>query len=106
MEPASLVDGAAIASRFHRLMGSFISNNLNRTVFQRWEMELLIDIASCQMERRVTIRMFGEYRKAEHQRLATMGGPLMLLSEYLDRRQRRRKIDHAAKVPANGNGHQ
>ncbi|MEP7365429.1 MAG: hypothetical protein ABI972_19415, partial [Acidobacteriota bacterium] len=66
-------------------------------------MELLIDIASCQMERRVTMRMFGEYRKVEYQRLANSGGPLMLLSEYLKGRQNRRATDHAAKVAANGN---
>ncbi|MEP7366026.1 MAG: hypothetical protein ABI972_22440, partial [Acidobacteriota bacterium] len=94
------------ASRFHRLMGSFISNNISRTVFQRWEIDLLIDIASCQMERRVTMRMFGEYRKVEYQRLATLGGRPKLLSEYLNARRSRRATAHEAKVPANGNGHQ
>ncbi|MEP7362280.1 MAG: hypothetical protein ABI972_03425 [Acidobacteriota bacterium] len=96
MQPTYSVDGAAMASRFHRLMGSFISNNLNRTVFQRWEIELLIDIEACQMERRVTMRMFAEYRKAAHKQLVESGGAPMQLSEYLELRRRgqRCKVGH------------
>lgn len=95
------VDGEAMANRFHRLMGSFIRNDLRRAVFQQWEMALLIDIASCQITQRVTMRMLGEYRKAGQRRLADSGGVPMLLSEYLEgRRQIRRKVALETESPS------
>ncbi|MBK7925968.1 MAG: hypothetical protein IPJ98_00320 [Bryobacterales bacterium] len=106
MQPISPVDGAAMASRFHRLMGSFIRNDLRRNVFQPWEIRLLVDIATCQRDGALPKQMLRKYREVALRQIEDAGGPPMLLSEYLNSRRRGAKrsglVDAAAVVNADG----
>ena len=88
MKTGSPLDSTAILSRFDRLIRPLFVNNLQRTAYQLWEVQLLIDIADCQLAGRVPKRTFDGYCKAARQQVEDTGQPPMLLSEYLTRQRR------------------
>jgi len=80
------LDAEAILLRFNRLIRSFNANNLRNTVYQPWEVQILLDIHACHREQPVPKRILEDYRKAARRQVEESGRSPMLLSEYLKRR--------------------
>jgi hypothetical protein len=79
----SLPDGDAVLAQFNRLIQELLRGTMQRNTFRPWEVELLLDIESCNLRennKRDTLR---RYQKAV-QRHMEKGARLPLkLSEYL-----------------------
>ena len=86
--------------RFNRLVQELLRGSMKRNCFRRWEIEILLDIESCDIgrsNRRETLR---RYQRAV-QRQFDKGEILpMKFSEYLQTRRTRGK----KAASANGNG--
>ena len=78
-----LVEQELMLNRFIRLMGELMRGVITRNVFQPWEMDLLLDIESCPVERRRRLEILRQYRRAVERQLDTGPGPPMKLSAFL-----------------------
>lgn len=83
MNYESLPDSETVLAQFNRLIQELLRGNMQRNTFRPWEIELLLDIESCNLReanKRDTLR---RYQKAV-QRHMDKGARLPLkLSEYL-----------------------
>jgi hypothetical protein len=76
-------DPEIVLGRFNRLMQDLLSGRTERTCFEPWEVELLVDIDGCavdQLRRRAVLQ---RYRKVAEGRLDRGLLPPLKLSEYL-----------------------
>jgi len=81
--PVQTIDSEARLNRFNRLMQELIRGSMNRNTFQPWEIEILVDIETCQLREPVKRETLRRYQKAV-QRSMEKGAPMPLrLSEYL-----------------------
>lgn len=74
--------------QFNRLITELLRGKINRTTFQPWEVEILLDIEACQLadsNRRETLR---RYQRAANRYFDRGGRSLLKLSEYLDKKHR------------------
>ena len=78
-----LVEQELMLNRFIRLMGELMRGVITRNVFQPWEMDLLLDIESCPVERSRRLEILRLYRRAVERQLDTGPGPPMKLSAFL-----------------------
>jgi len=70
-------------NRFNRLMGELVRGAIIRNSFQPWEIDLLLDIDNCPLDRRRRLEILRQYQKAVERQLDTGPGPPLKLSEYL-----------------------
>ena len=82
-EADDLVDQELMLHRFNRLMGEIMRGAITRNAFQPWEIDLLLDIESCPLERRRRLEILRQYQKAIERQLDTGPGPPMKLSVFL-----------------------
>ena len=85
-EADDLVERELTLNRFNRLVGELMRGAIVRNVFQPWEVELLLDIESCLMERRRRGDVMRQYQKAVERQLDAGPGPPMKLSVFLKMR--------------------
>jgi hypothetical protein len=79
----SLPDSDAVLAQFNRLIQELLRGNMNRNTFRPWEIELLLDIESCNLKEVAKRETLKRYQKAV-QRHMDKGARLPLkLSEYL-----------------------
>ena len=81
-EADDLVDQELMLNRFNRLMGELMHGAITRNVFQPWEIDLLLDIDSCPLDRR-RLEILRQYQKAVERQFNTGPGPPMKLSAFL-----------------------
>ena len=80
----SLPDSDAVLAQFNRLIQELLRGNMHRNTFRPWEVELLLDIESCNLRESSKRETLRRYQKAV-QRHMEKGARLPLkLSEYLD----------------------
>jgi hypothetical protein len=79
-------DVELMLNRFRRLMNELIRGATARNAFQPWELDILLDIDSCHVDRRRRMETLRQYQKAVERQLETGPGPPLKLSEYLERR--------------------
>ena len=80
----SLPDSDAVLAQFNRLIQELLRGNMQRNTFRPWEIELLLDIESCNLRETNKRDILKRYQKAV-QRHMEKGARLPLkLSEYLD----------------------
>jgi hypothetical protein len=82
-EADDLVEQELMLNRFNRLIGELMRGAIARNVFQPWEIDLLIDIESCPLDRRRRLDILRQYQKAVERQLEAGPGPPMKLSEFL-----------------------
>ena len=82
-EADDLVERELMLNRFNRLIGELMRGTIIRNVFQPWEVDLLVDIESCQLERRRRLDVMRQYQKAVERQMEAGPGPPMKLSVYL-----------------------
>jgi len=78
-----LVERELMLNRFRRLMTELQRGVINRNNFQPWEIDLLLDIENCQLERRRRADIIRQYIRAVERQLENGPGPPMKLSEFL-----------------------
>ena len=72
--------------QFNRLLRELLRGQINRNTFRPWEVELLLDIESCNLRdasREATLR---RYQKSVQRQLLRGVTPPMKLSEFLGRK--------------------
>src|ERR1700728_4033571 len=80
----SLPDSETVLAQFNRLMQELLRGNMHRNTFRPWEIELLLDIESCNLRESSKRETLRRYQKAV-QRHMEKGSRLPLkLSEYLE----------------------
>lgn len=82
-----LPDSERILSRFNRLMHDLLRARPGRTCFERWEVELMLDLQACELPRARRKEMLRRYQKAVERQLERGPGPPLKLSEFLARRE-------------------
>jgi hypothetical protein len=81
------LDSEAILARFNKLVSDLLRGTMNRNTFQPWEIEILLDIESCNLKDAVGRETLRRYQKAV-QRSMEKGAPTPLrLSEYLSNKK-------------------
>lgn len=91
MTADDLVERELMFNRFRRLITEVIRGETRRTVFQPWEMEILVDIEGCTLDPKRRIGTLRQYVRAVERQLETGSGPPMKLSEFLRLREARRQ---------------
>ena len=77
-------------NRFKRLLGEVVRQESARNTFQRWEIEILMDVEACQLESRRRGEILRQYERAVERQLESGPGPPMKLSQFLIIRAQRR----------------
>jgi hypothetical protein len=88
-----LIQRELMLNRFKRLIGELICGEIARNSFHPWEIEILLDMDSCQLEPRRRVDILRQYQRAVERQLESGPGPPIKLSEFLIVRQRRRDAD-------------
>ena len=91
MSEDTIIDGEAVLYRFNRLIRELLQGVIKRNTFRPWEIEILLDIDSCELNgsnRRETLR---RYQRAVQRQIENGARTPMKLSEYLATRGTRRK---------------
>jgi hypothetical protein len=77
-------DAELLLTRFNRLIQELLRGNLNRNTFHPWEVELMLDIETCQLKDSAKRETLKRYQR-HVQRQMEKGAPKPpLLSEYLN----------------------
>jgi hypothetical protein len=77
-------------NRFNRLITELMRGAIVRNSFQPWEVEILLDIETCELDSRKRPEVLRQYQKAVTKQLETGPGPPMKLSQYLQLKMTRR----------------
>jgi hypothetical protein len=83
MQADDLVEQELMLNRFNRLMRELMRGVITRNVFQPWEIDLLLDIETCPLDRRRRLEVMRQYQKAVERQLDTGPGPPLKLSAFL-----------------------
>jgi hypothetical protein len=83
-------DRELMLNRFRRLIREVIRGALARNSFQPWEVEILMDLETCELQRSRRLDILRQYVRAVEQQLVYGPGPPMKLSEFLKLRAERR----------------
>jgi len=80
----SLPDSETVLAQFNRLIQELLRGNIHRNTFRPWEIDVLLDIESCNLREASKRETLRRYQKAV-QRHMDKGARLPLkLSEYLE----------------------
>ncbi len=90
MTADDLIQLELMLNRFNRLIGELMRGSIVRTTFHPWEVGLLLDMETCQIEPRKRQEILRQYQKAVQKQMETGPGPPMKLSEFLQLRMTRR----------------
>jgi hypothetical protein len=77
-------------NRFRRLIGELLRGEMNRNSFAPWEIDLLLDLETCQLPSRRRLEILRQYQKAVERQLESGPGPPIKLSHFLVLREQRR----------------
>jgi hypothetical protein len=100
MAADDLIELEIMLNRFNRLMGELLRGVITRNSFLPWEVDILLDLESCQLERRRRTDILNQYQKAVARQMETGPGPPMKLSEFIVIRARRREAAGRQNGPA------
>ena len=86
----SLPDSDAVLAQFNRLIQELLRGSLNRNTFRPWEIDILLDMETCEFQDNNKREMLKRYQRAV-QRHMEKGARLPLkMSEYLESLRTRR----------------
>jgi hypothetical protein len=90
------VDAETVLAQFNRLIQELLRGSMNRNTFRPWEIDILLDIETCEIRdatRRETLR---RYQRAVQRQMDKGADKPMKLSEYLESLRARRESASAA----------
>jgi hypothetical protein len=85
-----LIELELMLNRFRRLLGELRRGELTRNSFQPWEVEILLDIQSQNLEGVEGAEILRHYEKAVEKQMEMGPGPPMTLSQFFQMRTTRR----------------
>ncbi|NWF83355.1 MAG: hypothetical protein HXY18_05955 [Bryobacteraceae bacterium] len=74
--------------QFNRLIQDLLRGRIQRNTFQPWEVEILLDIESCELRDSSRREVLRRYQKAANRYFERGGRTLLKLSEYLEKKHR------------------
>jgi hypothetical protein len=80
----SLPDSDAVLAQFNRLIQELLRGNMHRNTFRPWEIELLLDIESCNLREASKRETLRRYQKAVQRHMEKGARLPQKLSEYLE----------------------
>lgn len=81
------LDNDALLAQFNQLIDELLHGRLNRTKFRPWEIEILVDIVSCNLPMASQcVNILRQYQNAVQQRIREGAQVPLKLSEYLELR--------------------
>jgi hypothetical protein len=80
---AKPADPDEILLRCNRLIRGLLSGRIDRNTFQPWEIEMLLDIHSCQITKRAWDGVLRRYQRAIQRQIEKGATAPMKLSEFL-----------------------
>ena len=78
----------SISQRFNRLLHDLLGGSLKRNCFERWEVDLLLDIESCKMGPGAKRQALRRYQRAVTRQLEKSPGEPFTLSQFLHKGRR------------------
>lgn len=75
--------------QFNKLLAEVLRGRIQRTTFQPWEVEILLDIQACELSDSNRKEVLRRYQKAANRFVDRGGRSLLKLSEYLEKKHRR-----------------
>jgi hypothetical protein len=98
-----LPDTDALLAQFNKLIQELLRGSMNRNTFRPWEIEVLLDIDSCNLREANRREILRRYQKAVQRDLDRGSPTLMKMSEYLDRaKAKRARAEEAPAAQVNG----
>jgi hypothetical protein len=91
MPADELIQLELMLNRFNRLINEVMRGAIARNSFLPWEVDLLLDMETCQLDRRRRADILRQYQRAVERQMESGPGPPMKLSEFLEARARRRE---------------
>ncbi|HUE04173.1 MAG TPA: hypothetical protein VMR62_31780 [Bryobacteraceae bacterium] len=82
------LDLELIANRFYRLVKELLQGEVRRTSFQRWEVDLLLDLQACRLTRSRRDEALRRYQRAVQKQLDRREFPPVRFADFLGRRKR------------------
>src|ERR1700739_4349963 len=79
-----LPDSESVCAQFNRLIQELLRGNMHRNTFRPWEIELLLDIESCNLREASKRETLRRYQKAVQRHMAKGARLPLKLSEYLE----------------------
>ncbi|PYT18637.1 MAG: hypothetical protein DMG59_03385, partial [Acidobacteria bacterium] len=79
----SLPDSDAVLAQFNRLIQELLRGNMHRNTFRPWEIELLLDIESCNLRESSKRERLRRDQKAVQRHMEEGGSLPLQLCEYL-----------------------
>ena len=80
----TLPDSDAVLAQFNRLIQELLRGNMHRNTFRPWEVELLLDIETCNLRESAKRETLKRYQKAVQRQMEKGARLPMKLSEYLE----------------------
>jgi hypothetical protein len=80
----SLPDADAVLAQFNRLIQELLRGNMHRNTFRPWEIELLLDIETCNLRESSKRETLRRYQRAVQRHMEKGGRAPLKLSEYLE----------------------
>ena len=85
-----IIEIELMLNRFRRLIAELIRGAVVRQSFQPWEVAILLDIETCQIEPKRRLDLLRQYQRAVEKQLQSGPGPPMKFSEFLQLKSTRR----------------
>jgi len=85
-----LPDSETVLAQFNRLVGELLRGSLNRNTFRPWEIELLLDMETCEFSDLNKRAMLKRYQKAVQRHMERGARLPFKLSQYLESLRSRR----------------
>jgi hypothetical protein len=82
-------DQETMLNQFRRLMDDLARVSITRNCFQRWEIDLLLDIQTCALAPSARREVLAQYRRAVERQFDKGADAPLKLSEFLDQRRAR-----------------
>ena len=86
-----LIQLEIMLNRFNKLMGELMRGTIARNSIFSWEIDILLDMDDCRLERRRRLETLRQYQKAVERQMTLGPGPPMKLSQFLVTRSHRRE---------------
>lgn len=88
----ALPDSETVLAQFNRLMQELLRGTMNRNTFRPWEIEILLDIESCDLREASKRETLRRYQKAVQKHMDRGARLPLKLSEYLDSQKAKRQV--------------
>jgi hypothetical protein len=98
--PYVMAESEIVLGRFNRLIQDLFRENANRNCFYPWEIELLLDIQSCNLRPQTRKETLRRYQKVVQHQLECGASTLLKLSEFLEKERARRRPSYTEARPA------